>query len=230
MASLALSVLCVPYLSDVCLLASVLRSRGGLFVSLPDESCSAARIHQGAHSWEEPFPPVKIRVKWHELKCVLLCKCHRENYSHNRRWITYPAFIGCTSRLKESQILWEAVFHRQYWGLAACGSDSFCVPSTSSLQEILGSLEQTDNCGNTYLRLFCPSRKLTLQRVQSSVLIQLISHFCLAHEQHNDPCILKSFQLLFTHLIAGTHRLIVACLCGDLDNFPYFTPLEEKCK
>ncbi len=54
MATLALCILCVPYLSDVCLLASVLYSLRGLFVAIPAESCTAARIHQGAHSWEEP--------------------------------------------------------------------------------------------------------------------------------------------------------------------------------
>lgn len=46
----ALCILCVPYLSDMCLLALVLCSLRGLFVALPAESRTVARTHQGAHS------------------------------------------------------------------------------------------------------------------------------------------------------------------------------------
>lgn len=50
MESPALCILCVPYLSDMCLLALVLCSLRGLFVALPAESRTVARTHQGAHS------------------------------------------------------------------------------------------------------------------------------------------------------------------------------------
>lgn len=110
--------LCSPYLSDMCLLASVLYSLRGLFIVLPAESSTTAWIHQGAHSCEEPVSQNKsITIYWISVTERITYRIHIIGLL--MRWITYISF---TSRFKESQILWGATagnFHRQYWWLSA---------------------------------------------------------------------------------------------------------------
>lgn len=132
-------------------------------VVFPPETCTTA-LTDLKRSCSTKYKHTYIH-KWNEHICILMQFSFRESVSLLARWITYLAWIGCSSRFKESKRLWnsKSSFHRQYRGLpSSLFRQLSCVLGQTSFRQLSTlSLKRNQTTGGTKLKQHCAVRCLS---------------------------------------------------------------------